>query len=65
MPCLLGTLVCHQGVASVSVQNIKDFINLLLSNLTASGFLPGGSGTAVRHVSHKITQHTNNKNTLQ
>jgi hypothetical protein len=43
---------------------------LLLFNLTANGFLPGGNGTTVRHntqkyMSHKITHYAQTKHSIQ
>jgi hypothetical protein len=43
---------------------------LLLFNLTANGFLPGGIGSTIRqktqvHVSHKITHHAQTKHSIQ
>jgi hypothetical protein len=38
---------------------------LLLFNLTANGFLPGGSGTTRRHNTQKCTYHTKYHTTLK
>jgi hypothetical protein len=64
-----SSLFYPEGGGSKLLPNIGTYLSLLLFILTANGFLPGGSGSTIRHntqhKSQKITQHAQTKHGTQ
>jgi hypothetical protein len=66
-----GSTACVSARACICVCVCNNVIVIvIIINCTANGFLPGGSGTTIRHsikihISHKISHHAQTKHSTQ